>query len=128
MIERTKIEKIIGKTFADKLDELVIDCGSIQVSKRMMVDEVGCANFIAASRLSKVLRRLGINTIIQLYKLDPASLARTRGIGESSIFVAMCLLDAYEYDILDWWKTDSKKFASVKRKTMSKAKKHKQVA
>jgi hypothetical protein len=128
MMDRTKIERVIGKTFADKLEELVIDSGKIQVSRRMMIDEVGCANFAAASRLNKLLNRLGVGTISQLFKLDPASLARTKGIGESSIFVAMCLLDCHDVDVLEWWSTDAKKFATVKRTVMKKSKKNKQAA
>lgn len=128
MINKTKITTIIGKTFADKLDETVIEVGDISYSRREMVDELGCANFVAAVRLGKVLKRLHIVTPYQLYRLDPASLARTRGIGEASIFVAMCILEAHKYDILKWWGTESSKFSAVKRTVIRRAQKNKQVA
>jgi hypothetical protein len=128
MITRSKIETIIGKTYADKLDELIFISGEIKFSRRDMVDTLGCANFIAAARLCKVLRRLNVTTVAQLYRLDPASLARTRGIGESSIFVAMCILDSHDYDILKWWnyKNNEVKFHTFKRNVISRAHKHKQ--
>ena len=81
MLTRTKVEQVIGKTFADGLDAPIFHVtDKWNYSRREMVEHVGCANFIAASRLAKVLKRLQITTPQQLFKLDPASLARTRGI------------------------------------------------
>lgn len=129
MIRRETITQVIGKTFADKLDELVFQSGEMGYSRREMVDELGCANFIAAARLQKVLRRLGVNTPAQLYKTDPFSLARSKGIGEASIFVAMCILDASKYDVLKWWgwkDTNDVRFSTFKRQAITRASKRKQ--
>jgi len=119
MIARTKVEKIVGKPFADKLDEPVFKVNNWVYTRRQMVEDVGCANFIAASRLAKVLRRLGVAGAGGLFKLDPASLARVRGIGESSIFVALCILDHAQYNINDWWDTEAK-FRTVKVRKASR--------
>jgi hypothetical protein len=119
MITRTKVEKIVGKTFADELDKPVFKAYNWEITKRRMVDDIGCGNFIAAARLSKVLRRLKVSTPSQLFKLDPASLARVRGIGESSIFVALCILDFAQYNIEEWWDTE-RKFRTVKITKASK--------
>ncbi len=51
-----------------------------------------CPSFIAARRLEKNFKKLGIKTLSDLYKLDPHSLFNTRGIGVSQVFVAECLL------------------------------------
>ena len=125
MITQLKVEKVIGKTFADKLDEVVFSLHR-DYSRRDMVEQVGCANFVAAAKLAKVLKRLQINTAGRLYRLDPASLARSKGIGEACIFVAMCILDYEGYDVMKWWGTDSAKFSTVKKTTLRKARKHKQ--
>jgi hypothetical protein len=129
MIARDKVEQVIGKSFADRLDELVFSSGEMGFSRREMVEELGCANFLAAARLQKVLRRLGVNTPAQLFKTDPFSLARSKGIGEASIFVAMCILDARKYDVLKWWRwkdTNDVRFGSFKRQALTRASKRKQ--
>ena len=123
MIARTKVVEVISKTYADSLDSVAFHAGSDwKYTRRQMVDEIGCGSFNATTRLSKVLRRLGISTPAQLYKLDPVSLARTRGIGEASIFVAMCILEVNKYDVVKWWNCDVK-FRAVK---IRKAQKYKQ--
>ena len=125
MIGREYVEKIIGKGFADKLDEIVFDIGSLQYSRRQMVEELGCANFIAAARLQKVLRRLGIKNGKQLYNLDPLSLARAKGIGETALFVAMCILDSGNLDVVEWWQYNGNrtKFSTFKSHALRRAKK-----
>jgi hypothetical protein len=62
-----------------------------------------------------------------LFRLDPASLARTHGIGEACIFVAMCILESDKFDVMKWWKCDGK-FRTEKHRVIRKAAKHKQVA
>lgn len=126
MLGRDTVEQILSKGFADKLDELVIDCGSIQFSRRQMVDELGCANFIAAARLNKVLKRLQIGTVKQLYNVDPLSLARSKGVGEASIFVALSILDFSKYDVTLWWSENEieTKFLSFKKRAIRRSKKY----
>lgn len=130
MLKRSTVEKTIGKSFADKLDEVVLDAGpNLSFSRRQMVDELGCANFIAAVRLAKVLRRLDIRTALQLSRTDPFSLARARGIGETALFVAMCILEAHGFNVEKWWgwkATNVVKFSTFKSNAMSRARRHKQ--
>lgn len=130
MLARTKVETVIGKGFADALDEAVFEVTpKFSYTRRQMVEDLGCANFIAAGRLAKVLKRLGIDSPAQLNRLDPVSLARTKGIGAACIFVAMCILDAAQYNVLDWWKYDeesSVKFSTFKHHAMRRATKRKQ--
>lgn len=117
MIQRDKVETVIGKGFADKLDEEIFKVGEWFYTRREMVEDLGCANFIAAVRLAKVLKRLNIKTAAQLHRIDPLSLARAKGIGETAIFVAMCILDASGYDVLKWWsyKDNKAKVSSITR-------------
>jgi hypothetical protein len=129
MIKHETINKTIGKTFADKLNEIIIDSGGISFSRREMVEDLQCANFLAAARLSKVLRKLKITTPAHLNRTDPFSLLRTRGVGESTVFVAMCILDANGFSVEKWWgwkDTNVLKFSSFKHHASVKARKHKQ--
>jgi|GraSoiStandDraft_1057264.scaffolds.fasta_scaffold15007_7 hypothetical protein len=130
MIGHKTIDGVIGKTFADKLDEPLFVTDKMNYSRRQMVTELGCANFVAAVRLAKVLRRLKIHSPAELYKMDPLSLARSKGIGQSCLFVAMCIIDAHGYSIIKWWVHNKKdnvvKFSTFKHKALRRAAKRKQ--
>jgi|SRR5215831_4167135 len=130
MIERPKIENTIGKTFADMLDTFVIDAsGEIRFTRRQMIEDLGCANFAAASRLERVLNKLKITTIRRLFNTNPMDIARVRGIGATSIYVAMCILDYGQYDVEEWWgwkETNNLKFSSYKHNVTKRASKRKQ--
>lgn len=129
MIDLTTVEKTIGKTFADKLDEIAFNPSQdLTFTKREMITKLGCANFLAAYRLEKVLKRLKIFTAGKLFRTDPMSLARARGIGETAIYVAMCILAYKEYDVSEWWgwkETNNLKFNAFKQKAIKRARKRK---
>ena len=122
--------KILGKTFSDHLDELIIDAGpQLQFSRRTMITEVGCANFIAARAVHSLFNRLGITTARQLFHTDPFSLARVRGVGETALFVVACILDAKGHDVEQWWgwkDTNVVKFSTFKHHATVRARKRKQ--
>lgn len=130
MIVRKKVEQVIGKGFADHLDTAIFKVGDWQYTRRQMVETLGCANFIAAARLSKVFRKLKIESAAQLNKMDPFSLVRTKGIGQACLFVAMSILDAGGYDVMKWWDYDQKdnvvKFSTFKHHAIRRASKRKQ--
>lgn len=129
MLTRAQVEKTIGKGFADKLDEYIMP--NLAITRRAMVENLGCANFIAAARLDKALKRLGVDSPAKLFKTNPFDLARLRGIGEGAIFVAMCFLDATQYNVEEWWgwkETNKVKFSSFKHHAIRKARKSKHVA
>ncbi len=128
MMQRDSIEHVLSKGFADKLDEAIFTVGDKEYSRRNMVEELGCANFIAAAKLTKVLRRLKINTVRDIWDINPVDLARAKGIGEASIFVVMCLLDAHKFDVEEWWgwNNNSVKFSTFKSNAISRAKRRSQ--
>lgn len=129
MLNRETVESIIGKGFADKLDEVVLEVSpQLTFTRRQMVEDLGCANFVAAAILQKALRKLSIATPAQLFKTDPFSLVRTKGIGEAAMFVAMCILDTAQYNVKDWWgwkETNDLKFSSFKHNATRRASKRK---
>lgn len=129
MLNRDVIAGTISKGFADHLDEPVIEVSpEISFSRREMVEQLGCANFIAAAKLNKVLRRLKIQKIHQIAKTDPFSLVRVKGIGEATMFVVMCILEYKGYDVTKWWHWDGQtvKFSTFKHRATRRAKKHTQ--
>lgn len=122
MLNYTTIHATLGKGFADKTDEIVFAIGDMEFSRREFIDTIGNANFIAASRLTKVLKRLKINTITKLHKIDPYSLYRVKGIGDTAVYVAMCVLASHGADVIKWWGPETvEKHAAIR-----KAKKRKQ--
>lgn len=130
MLNRDTITSVVSKGFADKLDEAVFIVGATEYSRRMMVEKLGCANFIAAAKLTKVLRRLKVDSIKALWDMNPVDLARAKGIGEASIFVVMCLLDAHGKDVKKWWGWNDNvvKFSTFKHHAITRAKRRSQVA
>lgn len=130
MLNRDVVDATIGKGFADKLDEVIFKASDgLSFTRREMVEQLGCANFLAAARLEKACKKLDINTPYKLYKTDPFSIVRVRGIGEAAIFVAMCILDSAGYNVVEWWgwkKTNTVKFSSFKHNAVKRAsrKKH----
>lgn len=129
MLDRKVVEAVIGKGFADKLDEIVLSVSDkLSYTRRDMVENLGCANFIAAARLEKALKKLEITSPSQLFKTDPFSLVRVRGIGEAAMYVAMCILDASQYNVQEWWGwkgTNDTKFSSFKHSATKRASKRK---
>lgn len=129
MIKSEVIAKTLSKGFAELLDTAAIDVSEeISFTRRQMIEDLGCGNFNAATRLSKVLKRLGITTIAKSYRTDPQSLLRVKGVGEATVYVAMCMLDSRKYDVYKWWgwKQDNVvKFAAYRAQAKSKAKKYK---
>lgn len=128
MLNREKIEGTIGKGFADKMDELVMDASEeLSFTRREMIEDIGCANFIAAATLSKVLKRLNITTVKQLWATDPFSLVRSKRIGEAAMYVAMCILDTRKYSVVKWWgwKGNDVKFSTFKHNATRKASRRK---
>lgn len=117
MLSRKHVESKIGKTFADKLDEPYVRLLGEDYSRRDIVEKLQIGNFNAATRLAKVLSRLGVTTVPKLHQIDPHSLYRTKGVGDASMFVAMSLVWATGGDPIAWWdKFDAKKAKRQKAK------------
>jgi hypothetical protein len=61
------------------------------------------ANFRAIKNLEGVLRALKIKTVAQLAAIDPYSMHNTEGVGYTTLYVAMCILDKHGHDPISWW-------------------------
>src|SRR5215467_6281999 len=117
---------MIGKTFADNLDEIILNVGMLTYTRRDFIETLGCANFSAAPRLERALKKLEITTANKLYKTDPFSLVRLKGVGAATLYIAMCILDAAEFDVEDWWgwnETNKVKFSAFKHNAITRGRK-----
>lgn len=130
MLKYDLLNKTVGKGFADSFEELAININdTITFTRREMIEELGCANFNAATRLQKALKKLDIVSPARLFRTDPFSILRIKGIGVTSMYVAMCILDFNDYSVAEWWGwkgTNHTKFSSFKHRAIKKASKHKQ--
>lgn len=125
--KETTLTKILSKNFLAKLEEYIIDSGKLQFSRQEMIEELGCANFLAAHKLNKILRKLGIKSYAQLHQTDPHSLARIKGVGETVMYLVMCILDYNGYDVEVWWgwkKGNDVKFSTFKHHVVKHSKKY----
>lgn len=132
MLSTTKVGKLIGKDVVNRLDELLIDTGSLQISKNDLVRVYGSGNWRAARNVGRALKRLGLKTPKDIYRMDPFSFARISRFGSDSFFVLMCILDHHGFGVEKWWgwKADDTvvKFSTFRHRAITRASRHKQVA
>lgn len=75
-------------------EETILAVGAKKYTRQTCVTELGCPNFKAAQNLSHALGSIGVDSIKALAKTTPADLLRLEGVGERTVFVALCVLDA----------------------------------
>lgn len=124
MITLNKLRPRLGKTFIDRLTgDVVLSIGSQTYSRDGLVRELKVGNFAAARRLGKVLEELEITRVEDLASLAPEDLARVRGVGETTVYVLLCLQDALRQKPLEWdttWSTYAHHIREPKKKKPSK--------
>ena len=101
-----KATKNLDAGFAVNLVVKCIDLPNGPWSRLSLVEDLGIGNFTAAMRLSRTLKKLNIRTASQLFRTDPCSLARIRGVGMAQLFVAMAILDHAGISVAEWWGWD----------------------
>ena len=112
MFQLAKLRPRLGKTFIDRLTtETILKIGNNTYSRDDLVRECRCGNFAAARRLNKVLEDIGITEVADLAHLAPEDLARVKGVGETTVYVLLCLQDHAKVKMLEWgmtWSTYAK--------------------
>lgn len=112
MFQLAKLRPRLGKTFIDRLTtETILKIGNNTYSRDDLVRECRCGNFAAARRLNKVLEDIGITEVADLAHLAPEDLARVKGVGETTVYVLLCLQDHAKVKLLEWgmtWNTYAK--------------------
>lgn len=117
------VEQVLGKTFRNYLTEEIIVIDDHSISRDELVHVYGVGNLMAARRLGQELKDMNIRTTQALYQMDPLSLVRHNGLGERSIFVAMCLLERKGKSPVKWWeKNFTTKFSTAKSHAMEETK------
>jgi hypothetical protein len=84
--------------------EIILAVGDRKYTRQTCVQELGCPNFKAAQNLSNALQSIGVDSTKKLARTTPADLLRLEGVGERTVFVALCVLDATTAgDAADKW-------------------------
>jgi hypothetical protein len=129
-IERA--DKVLGREVGQRLSELVIDFGELQITKNDLVRIYGSGNWRAARNVNRALRKLKLDTVKKIFKMDPFSFARLSRFGADSFFVLNCILDHHGFSVERWWgwnKQDNVvKFSTFRHRAIVRAQRHKQVA
>jgi hypothetical protein len=74
--------------------DVILTVGPKTFTRQTCVTELGCPNFKAAQNLSHALASIGVDSTKALAKTTPTDLLRLEGVGERTVFVALCVLDA----------------------------------
>jgi predicted flap endonuclease-1-like 5' DNA nuclease len=127
MLKASSLRPRLGKTFIDRLtQDVVLSVGSSTYSRDDLVREVHVGNFWAAKRLGHALKELGITTPAQLASLAPEDLARMEGVGETTVYVLLCLQDHMHVKPMEFettWRTQVKHARDAKEKKPKKSRK-----
>jgi hypothetical protein len=75
----------------------------LSFTRNEAIQNLQCANWVALRKLERLMKRQKIRTARQLFITPPAKLIDTDGVGIVTLFVAMCILDYYEFDVAEWW-------------------------
>jgi hypothetical protein len=96
-------ERLLGKTFIEKQQEGILAIGRDIWSRQEIVDELHCGNFVAAQNLTKVARKLDVDSLDQLLnRFTIEDLFAQDGFGITTMFVLMCAQEARKKDPLAW--------------------------
>mgnify|MGYP001604634186 CR=1 FL=1 len=95
-------QKFLGASFVNKQNEIVLRVGSRQWTRMQLVQQVGVGNLAAAAKLSTVLRKTKVDSIEKLYAVDPRDFALIPKLGETTVFVAMAVLQAEGFNVDRW--------------------------
>ena len=95
-------QKFLGASFVHKQNEIVLRVGSKQWTRMQLVQQVGVGNLAAAAKLSTVLRKTKVDSLEKLYAVDPRDFALIPQLGETTVFVAMAVLQANGFNVDRW--------------------------
>lgn len=93
----------LGKHFVDNQDYVVLRIGNREWTRLQLVQDIGVGHIAAAGKLSTVLRKAGVRSMEDLYAVNPRELALVRGLGETTVYVAMALLKKEGFDVSRWY-------------------------
>jgi len=96
-------ERLLGKTFIDKQNEGVLIIGKDVWTRKEMVEELKCGNFVAALNLTKIAATLQVDSLKQLAsRFSMEDLFAESRFGVTTMFVLMCALEHAQRNPLEW--------------------------
>lgn len=96
-------QRLLGKHFIDKQQERILVIGRDGWTRQEIVDELHCGNFVAAQNLTKVARKLDVESLDQLVaRFTIEDLFAETGFGITTMFVLMCAQEARQKDPIKW--------------------------
>ncbi len=128
MLQLAKLRPRLGKTFIDRLtSDVILAIGNHKFTRSDLVRECHVGHFGAARHLGNVLRdELGITKPEQLASLAPEDLASMEGVGETTVYVLLCLQDHMKVKPMEFattWRTQVKHARDAKEKKPKKSRK-----
>ena len=115
MINPHQHHEFLGASFINRQDEIVLRIGSKQWTRTQLVQHIGVGNMAAAGKLSSILRKMKVQTVEQLYTVDPRDFALVPKLGETTVFVAMAVLKAEGFNVKQWYTN----IAGAKKRTVT---------
>jgi hypothetical protein len=91
--------RLLGKHLIDLQEEEILVIGKDSWSRQEIVDLLHCGNFVAAQNLSKLAKKLDVESLEQLLsRFTMEDLLAETGVGVVTIFVLMCAMDSRKKD------------------------------
>jgi hypothetical protein len=87
---------ILGKTFVTNEHGTLLEIGP-QKYTRWTLGRLGCPHPMAAIKLNRVCRELGVRTLAQLAKAAP-QIGKYKGLGVTVYWIVLAILDEAGYD------------------------------
>jgi hypothetical protein len=96
-------ERLLGKTFVERQQETVLVIGRDMWTRQEMVDDLRCGNFVAAQNLSKICKKLQVESLQQLTaRCTVEDLFSETGFGVTTMYVLMCAQESRQQNPITW--------------------------
>lgn len=96
-------QEVLGKALLDHQEKVVLQIGRDSWTRQALIDELHCGNFVAAAKLTKVLRDLDVKSVKDAYRsLLFTELMAIRGVGVTCLYVLMTAMEARALNPLVW--------------------------
>src|SRR5579862_3567826 len=100
-------ENKMGASFLSRQDEPILVIGQNVFTRRQLIEELRCANFAAAARLNSALGHFSPKGLKELAaRIDSADLMGLEGVGVTTVYVWLCVLEHVGKDPIRWIDVD----------------------
>lgn len=104
-----RCEQAAGKSLLDRRHEVVLKIGKDEFDRLFLAKKIGCTNPVSAVKLNRILRQFKPKSVRELARrIDVYDLRRVSGVGETTVFVWMQILEHVGVDPLAWLDSEKK--------------------